>query len=104
VFDDLLELARVTAIAAALHRHAHAIAMHHAHHLARRQEHRVFLAFHAHEAESGAVGTDDTFGGARHGGPRRPMDRVADRARAFVVAACGRMARALLLFQAGCSL
>ncbi len=42
--------------------HAHAIAMHDANHLRWRQEHRIFLAFDAYEAESGPIGADDALG------------------------------------------
>src|SRR4029077_17770056 len=62
VLEDFFQAARVTAVAAALDRHAHAVAVHDAGHLRWRQEHRFFLAFDAHESEAGAVGAHDTFG------------------------------------------
>jgi hypothetical protein len=79
VLEDLLQPARVAPIPAALDGHAHAIAVHHAHHLARWQEYGLFLSLDAHEAEAGAIGADDAFGrapvgrglGLRHGMPAR---------------------------------
>ena len=68
MFEDLLEPARIAAIAAALDRHAHAVAVHDTGHLRRRQENGFFLAFDAHEAEAGAVGADDAFGRAAMAG------------------------------------
>ena len=65
VLEDLFEASRIAAIAAALHGHAHAVAVHDAGHLRRRQEHGLFLAFDAHEAEAGAIGAHDAFGDSR---------------------------------------
>ena len=62
VLEDLLEAARVPAVAAALDRHAHAIAMHDSGHLRRREEHGFFLAFDSHESKAGAIGAHDAFG------------------------------------------
>ena len=62
VFDDLLEPAGIAPVATALDGHAHAVAVHHADHLRRRQEHGFFLALDPHEAEARAIGAHDAFG------------------------------------------
>jgi hypothetical protein len=64
VLENLLELAGIPSIAAALDRHAYTVAVHDAGHLRRRQEDGLFHAFDTHEAEARAVGTDDAFGDA----------------------------------------
>jgi hypothetical protein len=73
VLEDLLELAGIAAVAATLDRDTHAIAVHDAVHLRRRQEDRILLSFDAHEAEARAVGAHDAFGGAPMRRRRRRM-------------------------------
>ena len=68
VFEDLLELAGIAPVATALDGHAHPVAVHHAGHLRRRQEHGIFLALDPHETEARAIGAHDAFGGVRHRG------------------------------------
>ncbi len=72
VLDDFFQPPGIAAVAAALDRDADAVAVHHAGHLRRRQEHGFFLALDAHEAEAGAVRAHDAFGDSCGG----PEDRV----------------------------
>jgi len=68
MFDDLFEPAGIAAVATALDRYPHPVAMHHAGHLRRREEHCVLLPFDPYEAEARAIGAHDAFGGVRHRG------------------------------------
>ena len=97
VFENFLEPPGKTAITATLDRDAHSIAMHDAHHFARREEHGFLAPFDAHEAEAGTVGAHHTLGGLVERGGGRLRRRMP--ARCMISAAIALTLFAVATFQ-----
>jgi len=94
--ENLLDDSRPAVTPVTRHLHAQPVAVHHATHLRRRQEHTLGDAFDAQESVAGAVGTDRTLDdGARPNGRIRTPRAWAAWRRAAASAARGGRCRGL---------
>ena len=98
--ENLLDGTRPTAAGIARGPHAQTIAVHHATHLGRRQEHTLLQSLDAQESVAGAIRAHDAFdrGSRLEAGTRSPRARMRFVAGAAVAAS--RRARAVLCLRA----